>query len=30
MSALENLDAHDALARFGVHDGQGVQEERGT
>src|SRR5687767_14338735 len=31
MSALQDLEAHDALARFGVHDGQGgVQEELGT
>jgi len=31
MSELQDLDAHDALAQFGVHDGQGgVQEELGT
>ena len=31
MSELQDLDGHDALAQFGVHDGQGgVQEELGT
>jgi hypothetical protein len=30
MSERQDLDAHDALAQFGVHDGQGgVQEELG-
>ena len=31
MSAIQDLAAHDALALFGIHDGQGgVQEEAGA